>query len=120
MRTKLCKDGLPTEEQECLVLVKYLYLKRYLFTHVPNGGFRRRIEAARFKALGLHPGVPDYLIFEATKDYCGVAIEMKRQKSARTSNEQRAWIARLNKRGWYAFVANGADVAIEQLKSIGL
>ena len=30
--------------------------------HVPNGGFRNRHEAARFKAMGVRSGVPDLLL----------------------------------------------------------
>jgi len=33
-------------------------LRRLLF-HVPNGGSRNKIEAAKFKGMGLIPGIPD-------------------------------------------------------------
>jgi VRR-NUC domain-containing protein len=35
------------------------------FTHIPNGGWRSKIEAAIFKALGVQSGTPDLLIIRA-------------------------------------------------------
>lgn len=30
--------------------------------HIPNGGFRNKLEASKFKKMGVRPGVPDFLI----------------------------------------------------------
>jgi hypothetical protein len=35
------------------------------FTHIPNGGWRSKIEAAIFKASGVQPGAPDLLVIRA-------------------------------------------------------
>ncbi len=40
---------------------------RDLLWHVPNGGARNKIEAAKFKAMGVRPGIPDYnMLFMGT------------------------------------------------------
>lgn len=33
---------------------------RRLIVHIPNGGSRNKIEAAKFKRMGVIPGYPDY------------------------------------------------------------
>jgi hypothetical protein len=35
------------------------------FTHIPNGGWRSKIEAAIFKSLGVQAGAPDLLVIRA-------------------------------------------------------
>lgn len=54
---------------------------------VPNGGYRRRIEAAILKGMGVVPGVADLILLYQGK---GFAIEMKTDKG-RQSSAQNAW-----------------------------
>lgn len=112
----------PSEEQEQRVVVRWLELHGVLFCHVPNGGSRRRVEAAIFRGLGVQPGVPDLLIFDpppAAPDRRGTALEMKRRKGGRLTDLQRRWLEALQARGWYAAVCHGADEALAVLQRLG-
>lgn len=91
---------------------------RLLF-HIPNGGSRGKVEAARFKAEGVKPGVPDLFLPVARGRYHGLFIEMKRRKGGRASEEQKAWITELRKQGYVAEICRGwqeaADLIAEYL-----
>lgn len=113
---------IPTEDAEQQVVVQWLELHRLHFTHIPNGGWRHVATARRLKSLGVKPGVPDLLVFErppARPDAPGVAIEMKRSRGGRVSEEQERWLAHLERQGWVVAVCHGADEAIELLQSLG-
>lgn len=51
---------------------------RRLLFHIPNGGKRTKIEAGRFKAMGVLPGIPDLFFSYPNKGYHGMYIEMKK------------------------------------------
>jgi len=97
-------------------VAEYLDLQGWLWWHTPNGGRRDKREAARFRRLGVRPGVPDVLIFERWQDGeeqgFGVAIELKAGKG-RLSPEQFRTLAELDRRGWWAAVAWTLDEVIE-------
>lgn len=78
-----------------------------LLFHIPNGGSRGKVEAARFKAEGVKAGVPDLFLPVARGPYHGLFIEMKRQKGGRVSEAQKAWIAALIAQGYRAEVCHG-------------
>ena len=69
--------SVPTEYNECLALVAYLRLKNIRFAHLDQEvwtpSFKQKFKA---KALGVVPGVPDYLILLPNKI---LFIEMKRR-----------------------------------------
>jgi hypothetical protein len=113
------------ESAEQIAVADYLRAKKALFTAVPHGGYRRPIEAAIMKAEGVVAGCPDLLIFTRTVEMVnrgrvGIAIEMKRPKGGRVSQEQATWIASLQAYGWVAQVCNGAGEALELLKKWGI
>lgn len=113
---------IPTEDEEQRVVVQWLELHGVLFCHVPNGGYRRPVEAAIFRGLGVRAGVPDFLIFDPPPmepHRPGVALEMKRRVGGRVSESQRFWLEALGARGWYTAVCRGADEAIETLERLG-
>lgn len=112
----------PTEDQEQRVVVQWLEMHGVLFAHVPNGGYRRPVEAAIFRGLGVQPGVPDLLIFDPpplADGYCGTAIELKRRQGGRLTPRQREWLEALRRRRWYTAVCRGADEAIRTLERLG-
>jgi len=74
---------------------------------IPNGGWRDIRTAARLKAEGVTPGVPDLFIPEWK-----VFIEMKRAKGGNLSASQKDWIEHLNNIGYRAFVCAGAEDAM--------
>ncbi len=78
--------------------------------HVANGGSRNPIEAARLKAQGVTPGVPDIAIDVAAGKFHGLRIELKRIGEKPTT-EQQAAIARLLSQGYHATVCQGFDEA---------
>lgn len=103
----------PTESEEQATLFSWAAMKsgkrpelRLLF-HIPNGGERKKSEAARFKAEGVKPGVPDLFLPVARGPYHGLFIELKRQKGGRLSEAQRRWLDALRKQGYSAYVAFG-------------
>ena len=84
-----------------------------LWCHVPNGGKRNVREAARFKGLGVKPGVPDVVIFTpppSSDTARGAVLELKAEKGKPTAS-QLAWLQRLHQLGWEADIAYGCDEA---------
>lgn len=109
----------PSEGQEQATLFSWAAMKsgkypelRLLF-HIPNGGSRGKVEAARFKAEGVKAGVPDLFLPVARGLWHGLFIELKRQKGGRVSEAQRRWIADLERQGYRAEVACGWREAAE-------
>lgn len=84
----------------------------YLFA-IPNGGARGRIEAARFKGLGVRPGVSDLMFAFPSQGYHGLFIEMKAPKpyASPVSKPQRAFQDRQLAVGYCVRVCRGHDEA---------
>jgi len=117
-----------TENQEQKMLCDWMTCHGLLYAHVPNqsGGVgeasQRAITQAKLKRIGLKPGFPDLLVFDAPPScpqYVGVAIELKRRKGSKASLLQLCWLEDLERRGWAARVCHGADDAIAWLESLG-
>jgi hypothetical protein len=84
--------------------------------HVPNGGYRRPIEAAIMKGLGVVAGVPDII---AIRDGRVFALELK-APGGRTTDKQLATLAALREAGAFTAVAEGLDRALACLEAWGL
>ena len=80
--------------------------------HPPNGGYRKPIEAAIFKGVGVVSGVPDII---AIKDGHFYALELKAE-DGRLSTNQTAVLARLKECGAICAVAFGLGAALKQLE----
>lgn len=77
---------------------------------IPNGGYRRRVEAAQMKGLGTVPGAPDLVLwFPPGKSLC---IEMKADKG-RISESQYWFHAKLQWAGIPIEVCRSLDDVIE-------
>jgi hypothetical protein len=87
-----------------------------VFFAVENGGYRRPIEAAIMKSLGVLPGVSDLVLLHEGKTYF---LELK-SDNGRLSEHQQAFLASANAAGGYACAAHGLDRAIACLESWGL
>lgn len=84
-----------------------------LLYHVPNGGLRNKVTAARLKREGVKPGVPDLCLPVPNGGYHGLYIEMKkRDHSNYPTKSQKWWLSRLKKKGYRAAVCYGAEEAI--------
>jgi hypothetical protein len=82
---------------------------------VPNAGKRSARAGARLKSEGLRPGYPDLIFDVACRGYHGLRIEMKRRGAPESDvrPNQREWLERLNKNGYFAYVARGFEEARE-------
>lgn len=110
--------NIPTEAQEQIAVAQYLDATKMLWCHVPNGGLRNKIVARNLKLEGVKAGVPDIMIFEPTRGYVGVAIELKRIKNSSVSDSQKEWLQALQDRGWCTRVCKGAGEAINAIREL--
>lgn len=106
----------PTEDEVQEMIVDYCDRLHIACVHIPNEGKRNAIYGAKMKRIGLRKGFPDIFIPTAKKGFHGLFIELKRDRHSHPTKEQLEWIAYLNKNGYYAVVAYGADAAIDEIK----
>ena len=77
--------------------------------HVPNGGYRRPVEAARLKGLGMRPGVPDVVAIHRGQSNSCV-------RAAGATDAQRQAIEDLRAAGGHAKICHGLDQALSTLE----
>lgn len=112
----------PLEDEEQATLLSWCRMMSWrwpeldLLFHIPNGGARRKSEAARFKALGVKPGVPDLFLSVPRGEYHGLYIEMKRLRDGRVSKDQKTWIAALRAQGYRVEVCKGWKAAADVIR----
>lgn len=92
------------------------YPELKLLYHIPNGGKRNAVEAARLKAMGVKAGVPDLFLPVPRGGYAGLYIEMKYGKNKPTS-KQNEWIAALRQQGYKVTVCYSGTEATQELES---
>jgi hypothetical protein len=114
----------PTEEEECTWLFEWAQLTRWngqpisnVLVHVPNGAYlgadpkTRGITMGKLKAMGLQPGVFDYLIpvplMKGHTIVPGLWLEMKRTKGGTVSTDQKEFRIRMQALGWDCVIAWG-------------
>lgn len=112
-------EYVPTESEEQQVVFEWAAVAGKfvpdleLLYHVPNGGQRNKVTAARLKTEGVKAGVPDICLPVPNDAYHGLYIEMKkRDHSNGMSKEQKWWFGKLKKKGYAAEVCFGAEEAI--------
>ena len=102
-------------QQECYIWFHNSYKElRGLLFHVPNGGLRKGREAAKFKAMGVVPGVADLIFLLEGKTYF---IEMKDDKG-RQSDSQKLWERKVLEHGFEYHVARSLDDFKKIIKTI--
>ena len=113
----------PTEAQEQEWLFQWAEAMRVLrwpeidlMYHCPNGGSRGRVEAARLKAQGVKPGVPDIFLPVARGRWHGLYIELKRRAGGRVSPDQDRMIRELTRQGYRAEVCKGWQAAADVIE----
>jgi len=126
MRARSTAGRVPSEADEQKALfewaawAKVKYPALALMYHIPNGGSRNPIEARHLKQQGVMPGVPDICLPVPNPHHSALFIELKRRKGGRVSDDQRGWIAALNRVGNLAVVCKGweeaRDVILEYLR----
>lgn len=77
-----------------------------LMHHIPNGGKRDKVTAARLKAEGAKAGVPDIFLPVARGGKHGLYIEMKTESGV-ASKEQIEFINAVRLQGYEAVVCRG-------------
>ena len=112
----------PCEEIEQTCLFRWAALESgahpelALLHAIPNGGKRSKSEAARMKAAGVKPGVPDMFLPVAREGCHGLYIELKRRDGGRVSTEQTAWMEALARQGYKTALCHGWDAAREEIQ----
>jgi hypothetical protein len=84
--------------------------------HPANGGYRKPIEAAILKGMGLVAGVPDVIAIHRGRTY---ALELKAEGGKATPKQVEA-IAAMQAAGAIAAIATGLDEALRWLEGHGL
>lgn len=108
------------EEQEQIALFRWAKLEEAAYPllkwlyHVPNGGKRDKVTAARMKAAGVKSGVPDICLPVPLWGYAGLYIELKYGKN-RPSSNQREWLDFLSHAGYRVAVCYGCEEAIAEI-----
>lgn len=119
----------PLEEHEQIAFVQWCRLNNIIVHHSGNeiGGSTpsMKARALKMKKLGTSKGFPDLLVFipiygttGEIDSYQMCAIEMKRRKGSRTSEEQKQWLEILQASGAMTAICKGADEAIAFIESI--
>lgn len=115
---ELAKPGTEISHQTAVFAWAALHAYRWpeldLLFAVPNGGGRNKIEAGFLKGSGVRSGVPDVCLPVARWGLHGLWIELKIGKNTLSEN-QLAWIKRLNVGGYAALVAYSWNEAIDYI-----
>ena len=84
---------------------------------IPNGGHRHKAVAAKLKAEGVRPGVPDLCLPVARGLHHGLYIELKTLKPKRNpTTEQDWWLKELANQGYATFCCRGHKAAISVIQ----
>ena len=111
-----------TEAQTQRAVANVLDRLNICWCHVPNEGKRDKIAGNMLRAAGLKAGVPDILIFTRPPKFpgfVGCAIELKRAKGGRVSDNQKKWLDKLSNAGWSTSVTHGFEETLNELKRLG-
>ena len=113
------------EEREQIAIFKWAEMQKglSLLHHIPNGGKRGKVEAARLKAAGVKAGIPDICLPVPRNGYGALYIELKAPSDKLTgarkgvlSQKQHEVIYELRKSGNAVVVCYGAEEAINAIK----
>jgi hypothetical protein len=88
-------------------------VKGLVAVHVPNGGFRKPVEAKILKGLGVTAGTPDLLLWHDGKAF---AMELKAE-AGRITETQLEMLNRLSQAGVLTCVCHGLDKALAVLEA---
>lgn len=110
-----------SEHDEQVALFQWAEFRKGVLPHiermfaVPNGGHRHKATAAKMKAEGVKPGVPDVMLPVARGGYCGLFIEMKFGRNKPTK-KQADWLDYLATAGYCTAVCWDVNDAIETIE----
>ena len=113
---------IPTEEDEQRALFRWIAFVRAKYPeletiyHIPNEGKRSAKTGARLVTMGLCSGVPDICLPVARQGYSALYIELKRTQGGRLSDNQKAWLDKLNRWGCLAVRCDGWEQAAKVIE----
>lgn len=87
-----------------------------LLFHIGNERKCSPQRGRQLKMAGIKPGVPDICLPVQRGKYGALWIELKRRKGGTVSENQRAWLEKLNENGHKAVVCKGWDEARQVLE----
>jgi hypothetical protein len=118
----------PKESAEGRALIKRTYYHKIeldginlnandFIIHISNEGARHPVYGKQLVLQGLKCGVSDYFFAYPVAPYHGCWIELKRKgaPASEVKDNQRIWLDRMNRVGYYATVAFGWEHAWEIL-----
>ncbi|MFQ1083773.1 VRR-NUC domain-containing protein [Bordetella trematum] len=108
------EDTIQAQVIEWADLQKSVYPELGRLFHVPNGGQRHAVVAAKLKAQGVRAGVPDLFLPVQRAGCPGLWIEMKTTKGS-LRDSQKDWIAYLDAAGYRVSVCRSFDEARQVL-----
>lgn len=109
------EDDLQIQVAEWLEVV--LDPEQARFTHIPNGGYRRPMEAARLKRMGVHAGWSDVVILWGDGRIGFIELKIKPN---RTSKEQKDFLAFCEARGIHHAVCYSFDEVMDTVAAWGV
>ncbi|MEL7937658.1 VRR-NUC domain-containing protein [Pseudomonas delhiensis] len=107
------------EQAQLFGILKIKHPEVYrLAYHVPNGGHRHPAVAGKLRAQGVKAGVSDIVLPMARGGWFGLYIEFKATPphDAAVSQEQTAFLLRVEQQGYYATVCRGVDDALRVIE----
>lgn len=87
-----------------------------LLMAIPNGGRRDYVAAAKLKAEGVVPGVPDLFLAVSSGGWHGLWVEMKNGKAGEVSPAQKEMHERLRAQGYRVEVCRTFDAFVTILR----
>lgn len=92
-------------QEECLLwLNKHYRAAERWFHHIPNGELRTGRDGARLQAMGVKSGVSDTFLPEPCGCYHGLYVELKKDRFATVSTNQKLFIAHARAKGYCVVV----------------
>ena len=107
----------PLEKDEQMLLFEWAeyatitHPELALMYAIPNGEYRPMKTAHNLHLQGVKAGVPDICLPVPRGGYGALYVELKRKRGGRVSEDQKAWVAALNRVGNKAAVCKGFDEA---------
>jgi hypothetical protein len=85
-------------QSECLVWAnnEYPQLRHFGIVHIPNGGTRNKIEAAKLKTIGVRKGFPDLMIILPHGEIFFVEMKDEKGKQSESQIECEYWLKERN------------------------
>lgn len=120
-RKKPGQNSMSEHEEQCaLMRMCSMHEKKYpelaLMHAIPNGGARHAAVAAKLKAEGVRPGIPDLFLPAPRGKANGLYIEIK-ARGGRLSDAQVGMLSALERQGYACIVAFGWEAAWNELQA---